>query len=88
MKKTKKKLSLKKKTVFNLSDDELKNIKGGGGTIDQLIDDSFLCGPGWTGGCTDGCGGGPSIIACFTDWHCTQETCTTQCPTVGCSAGC
>ena len=43
MKNSKKKLSLNKKTVFNLNNESMKTVKGGAAII--------------TGGCTDGCTG-------------------------------
>ena len=72
MKNSNKKLSLKKKTVFNLNDEELNNVKGGNGITASWSG----CGPGYTGGCTDGCTG--SAVLC-TQWNCSEQTCSNDC---------
>lgn len=74
MKSSKKKLALKKKTVFNLSNQDMKNVKGGG-----FLDSYFIC-AGWTTGCSDGCDNNNSFLLCHTDWNCTQGNCTGDCP--------
>ena len=78
MKDSKKKLSLKKKTVFNLNDDEMKSTKGGQMSFTLT---EFRCdGGGFTGGCSDGCDNNNSWFICPTDWNCTEQTCTNDCP--------
>lgn len=70
MKKSKTKLSLNKKTVFNLNDGELKNVKGGGFT-----GTCFWCDQDNSRGCSDGC---PTVFE--TQLNCTLGTCTADCP--------
>ena len=69
MKDFKKKLALNKRTITNLNEDQLSRVVGGN---DQELE-------GFTGGCTDGCGG--SALGC-TMWNCTEEGCSNDCYTV------
>lgn len=65
-----KKLKLNKEVISNISNNEMKNLKGG-----------YL--GFFTTGCTDGCTG---TVTFHTAWRCTKSACTTDCPdTVRCN---
>lgn len=70
MKNSKKKLSLKKKTVFSLNNHDMQEVKGGK-QID--IGTLIMCDGGFSSGCTDGC----DVLN--TMWNCTYATCTNDC---------